>query len=62
MDVDKGFLDTGTAHGKAASQEVVGHLRGWMIPSTEDLRFLLDRLGIPKAVDRMPPLRSVAAQ
>jgi hypothetical protein len=62
LDTDNGLLDTGTSHGKEASQEVVNHLAKWMIPAKEDLEKLYDRLAIPKEVERIAPSQKVTAR
>ena len=53
---DKGFLDTGTAHGIMAGQLVLSHFEPWVIPTREDLTWLTDRLGLPKGTVQPLPV------
>ncbi len=54
VDLDHGFIETGLAHGKAASEEVLKHLERRIEPTTEDLGVLFERLGVTQEIVRMP--------
>lgn len=48
VDIDSGYLHTGTKHGNSGTRAVTRHLRRWMIPTQENLSYLWKRLGLDK--------------
>jgi hypothetical protein len=48
IDTDRGLLETGTAHGDAATEMVAQHLRRWIIDPERTHDWVADRLGLKK--------------
>jgi hypothetical protein len=53
LDTEQPLLLTGTAHGDAASLQVLQHLERWIVKENEDNNWLLDRLGLAKEKFRL---------
>jgi hypothetical protein len=48
IDTDRGLLETGTAHGDAATEMVAQHLRRWVVDPERTHDWVADRLGLKK--------------
>jgi hypothetical protein len=60
LDLEQPLVLTGTAHGEAASRMVLQHLQKWVVPSGDDVSWLIDRLELREGQVRMAPLEKPA--
>jgi len=62
VDVTQSLLDTGTAHGEAASELVFQHLEKWVVRTGQDLRWLTNNLDLAKYDVRYAKLKADIAR